>query len=472
MNDDIEILDIFDDNKKKAIEEYAKKEEMKDIKEEKGEKKLAKKDKIIKKRKKKLKTKALQLVFCSISALFILGCLIHYGSRFIKYYRIYNPKVEDGDGSVLLAKDITGNSEIVYEGDGLYISSGNYIYKGNVSKNYLKYNNMLWRILKINADNSIEIILDDYINILPWNNEIVNFSKSEIYDYLNNEFLNNLDKDMLIKNSFCEDKIDSISSITCNEQNLDGYVKLLDVTSFLNSIVDKNSYLVSKDEIFWLNNYGSEKAWHTNGINISQSSSDTFYEVRPVVKLKNTITYEKGDGTIDNPFVVSKDDKLSLGSIVQLGEDKWIVYDTTDNVKLMRYEVLEEKKNFDKTTLNYDESSLKEYLNSTYLDSLSYKDKLVSNNWYVGEYIDKIIDVKNSSSNAKVGLPNILDIKFNSKINGYFTSTSHEEVIWVYENPLRPSRNTSERNIRPCIAISKEYANSLKYVDGVFKEEE
>ena len=216
MKDDIEILDIFDTKKKTVqapVEETVPKKRM-DMHEP-------------PKKKKKVKAKAFQVLFCSVSFLFILGCLIYYGSRFIKYYRIYNPKVDAGNGEVLLAKSITGNSEIVYEGDGLYSSSGNYIYKGDVKNNYIKYNNMLWRIVKINMDNSIEIILDDYVSILPWHKSSVAFTQSDMYEYLNKTILNNLDKEMLVKNSICEDKIDDLSNITCDNQNNEIEVRLL-----------------------------------------------------------------------------------------------------------------------------------------------------------------------------------------------------------------------------------------------------
>lgn len=468
MNDDIEILDIFDNKKNEAVKK------VESVAQVKPNMNNTKKDISVKK-KKKLKTKPLQIVFCSISALFILGCIIFYGSRFIKYYRIYNPKVDSSDGSVLLAKDIVGKSEFDIEAsEGLFTASGNYIYKGNVKDNYLKYNNMLWRIIRINADNTIEIILDDYISLLPWNNDVTSFDKSQIYDYLNNDFLNNIDKDLLVKNSFCEDILNELGSNNkCEKQNLDSYIKLLDVTNFLNSVKSQKSYIVSDDEILWLSDYSEDTVWHTNGVNVSKSNANTFYEIRPVVKLKNTVTYTKGDGTIDNPFIVgSSDDKIGVGSTVILGEDKWIVYNIDNNIKLMKEEMLTKKDVFSKESLNYDESSLKEYLNGEFLNSLSYKDNLESVDWYIGEYTDKIFDVKNKKVNAKVGIPNILDIKFNSKINGYFTSTNNNEAIWVYENPLRPSKVTTMRGIRPCVAISKEFANKLKSVDGVFKMEE
>ena len=469
MNDDIEILDIFDDNKKEKMEPMkkmvVKPPENKPVKEEKHMKKPPKR---------KLKTKAFQILFCGISFLFILGCLIYYGSRFIKYYRIYNPKVEEGDGSVLLARDISGKSEIVYEGDGLYSSSGNYIYKGNVKDNYLKYNNLLWRIVKINVDNTIEVVLDDYIAIMPWNKSVTSFKESDIYKYLNSDFLNNIDKDLLVPTTFCENQIDDLSKIACDKVNNDSYVRLLDVTGFLNSVKDKKTYLTNNEEIFWLTDNSEEKVWHTNGFNVSQSVANTFYEVRPVIKFKNTVTYSSGNGTKDNPYVVGNDNKLKLGSVVLLGEDKWIVYDLSKDVKLMRAAVLETKQSYDKTKNNYDptsDNSLAKYLNTTYLESLSYKNMLINTSWNIGSYKDSYGDIKKDTVEAKVGIPNLLDIKLPSSVNGYYTSTYNDEYMYVYENPLRPSKTTSLRDVRPCVAISQSDANKLKYVDGVFKVE-
>ncbi len=425
-DDDIEILDIFDNSKNEIV---PKKKEVSTNKE------INENIKVKSKKKKLKKGCVIQALFCGISALFIIGCCIFYGSRLIKYYRIYNPKIDSSDGSVLLAQDIVGRNEYVTSGAGLYSSSGNYIYKGDVNNNYLKYNNLLWRILRINADNTIDIILDDYSNILSWDSEVGKYSASEINTYLNDYFIKSLDKNVLAKVNICDDVVNDLNKITCEIQNNDEYVKLLDINNFLNSVKDKKSYLVGEDEIFWLSNYSDDKVWHTNGINVSQSTSNKFYEIKPVVRLKNTVTYSEGDGTVNNPYIVDKENKLTVGSIVNLDDDKWVVYEINDNVKLMSYNTLEGKKSFDKKSLEYDTSSLKEYLNTTYLDSLSYKDKLVSTDWFTGEFKKNFDDVKKDKVTAKVAIPNILDNKFNSKVDGYYTSTVNNDMIWVYENP-------------------------------------
>ena len=134
-DDDIEILDIFDNNKKvdepaiTRVSRLEKQEEPAKVQAEKLSKKSVKK--------RKVKASAFQKLFCLVSALFLLGCIGYYGYRLVKYYRIYNPKVDSNDGSVLLAKDIVGKSEFATDNeDGLFSSSGNYIYKGDIKNNY------------------------------------------------------------------------------------------------------------------------------------------------------------------------------------------------------------------------------------------------------------------------------------------------------------------------------------------------
>ena len=123
------------------------------------------------------------------SLVFIIGCMIFYGSRLIKYYKIYNPKIE-GESVELIMNAIVRNQPIVYEKDGLYRTSGMYIYKGENVDNYIRYSNMLWRIVKFNIDGSLDLVLDGNINMLKWNNDVVSFEKSDIYKYLNNYFFN------------------------------------------------------------------------------------------------------------------------------------------------------------------------------------------------------------------------------------------------------------------------------------------
>ena len=150
----------------------------------------------------------LQLTFCIISAIFLLGCSLFYGSRLIKFYKVYNPKTEDGEKVELLGSSITTNSELSTEGEGLYRIGGSYLYKGENVDNYIKYNNNLWRIIKINGDGSIDMVMENAINVLDWNSEVTTYEDSDIRQYLNDVFLKSLNKDLLVQTTYFKDLVD------------------------------------------------------------------------------------------------------------------------------------------------------------------------------------------------------------------------------------------------------------------------
>ena len=413
-------------------------------------------------KKKKLKVRSIQILFCLVSFLFIVGCCIFYGIRLIKYYRIYNPKAENGETITLLSNTISGHSEIVYEGSGLYIDSGNYIYKGDVTNNYLFYNNLLWRIVRINQDGTLEIILDDYINLLEWNTKIDSFTNASINKYLNEYFYQQLDSTYLANSSYCTDKISSLTTITCNIKNNDYFVKLMDITNFLNSVVSGKTYLTNDEEIMWLSDYSDDTVWHTNGYNISKSMPSKFYEIRPVVTLKASSVMYGGTGTVDDPYLIEKgDNTLKFGSYLSIDNDLWQVYETNDSfIKLVLSDNLEKQYRFDKESNKYDinsKLSLAYYLNNTYLDSLAYKDLLQETTWSNGLYENNYLSIEDSSVKAKVGVLTIKDIKLNSSIKDYYLMNGNSKgYVYVYSDILKTSKPTLSRNIRPCIVLNKD----------------
>ena len=128
-------------------------------------------------RRKKIFLPKIQTLFCLVSLVFILGCFIYYGNRLIKYYKIYNPKTETGEVLLNLSSKIIESEKIEEENDGLYEINGNYVYKGKNVNNYLLLDQLLFRIIRINVDKSIDLVLDEYINRIPWNETITTYDK-------------------------------------------------------------------------------------------------------------------------------------------------------------------------------------------------------------------------------------------------------------------------------------------------------
>lgn len=85
--------------------------------------------------------------------------------------------------------------EVVNSGDGLYKDTydmSRYFYKGASPKNYITFNNEMWRIISLEEDGSLKIIKDESIGQRTWSNNTTWDKPVEINTYLNTEYLNSI----------------------------------------------------------------------------------------------------------------------------------------------------------------------------------------------------------------------------------------------------------------------------------------
>lgn len=396
--------------------------------------------------------------FRTVSILFILSCFIFYGYRLVKYYKIFNPKTTATD-STLLSIAIPKTSEIVYNNNGLYHLNGSYLYKGDVKNNYVLFSNMLFRIVKMTYGGSIDLVLDEPINTLAYSKNFATYDKSDINKYLDEYFLKYLDKDYLENSSICLDKVNDISKLSkkCNNSIDNISVRLLDINTFLNTYTD-TSYLTTENDSLWLNNISEDKVWNTNGYNISSSDISSYYDIKPVITLKYNVKKISGNGTIDNPYIIQKNNnKIYIGDYIKLDNDIWRVIDNTNNnFKLLRNEVLEDSYSYSSiySTYNPDKSNtLAYYLNNEYLESLSYKDRIISSDFYTGEYKTSYEDIFENKVNCKVGLLSIADLKLDRIGTPYYLLNGNGSKIYTYSDVLSLENSSTEKNIRPVINI-------------------
>lgn len=385
------------------------------------------------------------------SILFIVVCLLFYGNRLIKYYKIYNPKI-DGVAQELIMNSIVKNSTIVYENDGLYRVSGMYVYKGANANNYIMYSNMLWRIIKFNTDGSLDVVLDNNINMLKWNEDVTSFTETDVYKYLNEYFYNLIDKTNLTTTTICNDNINDLNKITCENKSNNAYVRLLSVSEYLTS---KSELSYISDSNIWLTNTKDDSVWNVNNDSLSFSEPNNMYYVKPVVTLKNTTILKSGKGTKEEPYVVEQSKDLSVGSFVKLGDDIWVIYDKqNETYKLSLNNYLDSKPFGNNNTFDVsEEDSLAYYLNNDYYNSLTYKNILVNADWYSGEY-NSYKDVLSSKVNSKVGLLSVADLKLN-KLSDYYLITKSDKKVYLYSVAVLDSNPTISNKIVPTIAILK-----------------
>lgn len=417
-----------------------------------------------KKKKNKIKFNGFELAFCAFSFLFIIGCIAIYGSRLFKYYRVYNPKSEGGQSLMLVTTAIGKNSSIVYDGDGLYMNGGDYTYKGSDVNNYLVFSNLTWRIIKTNSDGTIDLVLNDYINTLSWANRPKAYIESDIHKYLNNYFIKYLDKSYLAPTTICKNEVNDLKQFSCNNKNEDNYVRLPSVSDFLNSKTD-STYMASDTDTLWLNTISSDKTWQINGNNLSLADPTRALGIKPVIRLKSGVALISGDGSESNPYrVENEDDSIKIGDYVVLGTDKYIVYDTdAETLSLVLDGNLKKTYHFDLNSNIFNpqvNTSLAYYLNNAFLNSLSYKDLIIESEWNIGSYVNTYEDITSNKVRAKIGLYDLMNLKFDNEVQNYFLLNGISNGVYLYGNETIITKPAIYQGIRPAFRINKKNATS------------
>lgn len=363
--------------------------------------------------------------------LFILLFFILFIIIALITFNIYNAYRNTEDVTFLSDYITSNTNELTKEEDV-------YVYKGNALNNYVLFNNMTWRIVKINSDKTIELILDDYVNMLP---------KNLVSTFFEN-LTNNLDLDYLTSNNICKDTFDNKNNITCNNLEKDKYVSLLSVYDYMNSFYNDETFITDDEEKMWLYNDNA----HTNGDNLSSSDESNFYAVKPVITIKNKIFYKSGNGSKNSPYQVG-DNNFSIGTKVKIYDDLYVVYDFNDDIKLMSLNLLNGI---------YKNNSL-DHLNDKFLQKLSYKDILKDTITYTGDYSDNSVFVT-----KKIGIPSILDIKFDSNIKDYYLGNTMNLYNLIYSNPVIYGDNNTLHQTRYVITLDKNELNNFVNKDNIY----
>ena len=245
-------------------------------------------------------------------------------------------------------------SEIATENEGLIETLDNdgksYYFRGNIDNNYFKINDMMFRIVRINGDNTVRVVLNDVINNkFAYNTNTLNqgetasnlalLSNSSITTNLNEWFDKNLKQysTYLSKSSFCSDTQfnlinnniiysnsyerifnDEAPDLYCTGTISKSYVGLLNIdeavlagaagnkpnTSYYlyNKNINGNylttsSYSINYQNVVTMMNIMSNGAIG-EGILVTELSN-----IRPVINI-GTNAKIKGTGTQNNPYII------------------------------------------------------------------------------------------------------------------------------------------------------------------------
>ena len=419
-----------------------------------------------------------QKLFNTISIGFICACILFYGARFTSLY-IKNKKVEVENVNTLYKVVFNTN----YGKENFVDIGGNHYFKNEVDNNYVTYSNILWRIIRINADNSVTLISENPLVSLAYKEE-VNFKESYLNKWLNiteeeeentgilEYNLNNPDK-YLLKNETCLDVVDKLSNQLCKTTYTDKYLGLMSTSDYVNTGAE-TSFINNNTKFYLSNTTDTNKIWYITDTNkVSYSDGTDLIGLRPVITVKGNINIVSGNGTLNSPYTFESE-KGMFGAYVKLGEDTWRIYQVNeDTINLVSNNLLELNNEaieriYTNKGYSYNSSkwnTLAYYLNNNYLNSLPYKNKIELNNWANGYYgADNNYNYKEALTDTKeayVGLLNITNIRLNNELKNYFLMTGNTKngslVYLASNNGTIYSTSSDEKNyILPTITIKKE----------------
>lgn len=373
----------------------------------------------------------LKKIFIFLSVVFLLSLIIIYSYRLIHFYKLENGIEKNFENyfSDKLEKTIN----VTDSNGGLYIIEDEYIYKYNVVDNYLWYSGNLWRILKINEDKTMDIIMADSLTLLNSKFEDTNY----LEDYIN-DFYNKLDKELLVELDYCSDSFDDVNNIKC-ENKIKANITLLDIYTY--NKAGGNTSFINNNESFWLiNKTANGNNWYLNNGTLSIGQDVNTFGIRPIVRIKDKIEFVNGNGTKENPYVIKNNSNMSVGEFVDFNNELWRIINLDNKITISKVDCLKQDnecvlQSFGSNS-NYLESNLYSYLNDTYYNSITNKDFIVKTNFEVGNYID--YNYKNTSLktvDAYIAINKIGDYYINNKINTYLLTTNEiQSVYCINEN--------------------------------------
>lgn len=259
---------------------------------------------------------------------------------------IYTPFLSCGDkySTKLLSSVIASDENLVGSGYGLYLLNDSYVFRGENVNNYIKLDGETWRIVKVNGDKTITLILnktkgsnypfdDRYNNTLGYTSGVNNYSSSRIKEQLDQIYkttekddeyymLSLKDKAHLTKFDMCVGKMkpnDTIhdNSIECSE-TISSNIGLLTVSDYMNASIDpscntpssaacQNYNYLADGNSYWLGTSNSENdstAYRVVGGVVKASITSEYLRIRPVITMDANTLISKGTGTEEDPYII------------------------------------------------------------------------------------------------------------------------------------------------------------------------
>ena len=351
-----------------------------------------------KKAKKKHIMGPIEFIFNFVSLVFMIGLALYYGGRSLYFYSKQNTKIKEE--AMTVNGLVVQNNAIAKENtDGLHQDNDGYYFKGNVTNNYVMFENRLFRVIRVNNDDTVKMISENFNASFMWG-ENSDYENSNIQNWLNKteqehsgvyyNTIENIEK-KLVKTTYEEDilkdgKIISLEEFNkqkeeeqkkleeekeeskeevkeeTKEENKDkkksdkkkdkkeeekeeekeepkksDYATILTIKDY--TLANGKSSYLNNGKIFYIlgKNEDEENLYIEEDGSIQSTDSLSGYGIRPVITLKKNTEVVSGSGTKEDPYVVKSKGKSYVDSYVKLGDDFWKVSSVEgDNLRLYK----------------------------------------------------------------------------------------------------------------------------------------
>ena len=234
--------------------------------------------------------------------------------------------------------DIVKESKQDEYGNGVYEMGGEYVYRGDDVKNYVSFNNQLWRIVKVDSEGDIKLVLAKYTeDSYAWDdsyNSDKNDSSGITTDYLhtnirkvlNNYYNSNLSRDSkakIVSKNLCIGKYlitDEFSSEKeCSVIKENEKIGLLTVNDYHLASLDSNCAILKNKECAninylsdtsyfntWSLSTASENTYKVYSISktISEIYASTAKRINPTIYLSQKAIVLNGNGKEASPYII------------------------------------------------------------------------------------------------------------------------------------------------------------------------
>lgn len=400
----------------------------------------------------------------NIFSIFIFLITVSYFSVRLLYFRNYSKK-NKGDSKILYEKILKQEKDYFLVSEIKEVNNIHY-FIGNSENNYVNYKGLIWRIIKINEDNSITLILDSsitnmkYDNIAKWLNESSDIESGVLSKtFYNNGIIINKESRTLLEDNTLYCKYDDLllTMLSYND-----YYNCGEENSFINNNTD--FWILSDDYTY---KYVDEEG------KINNEEEDKSHNVRPVITIPSDSKISSGYGTIDKPYYIKRDkatglvSEIEVGSYIRYNYSIWKVMENSDNkLKLVNEDCIRNEENecismqFSKynNEINLEDSeSLLYYLNHEYYENFKHTEYLTEGKFYIGKYKDDdYSSVYSDYISAKIGLPTLADpLAFSIDNTFLMTSDANNDlnIFITHNNKAFETLVTEQAYIRPVIYI-------------------